>query len=139
MIKKVIIPLAVVLLAVAGILLARNYIFRPASTSVEDEKTDISLEAATLLRAFEENETRANAEYLDKVVAITGIIGEIYQDEQYTTLTLKEPGAFSGISCTFENSSLEDTDFSIGEEIRVRGLCTGYLMDVVLIKCVLIE
>ena len=139
MIRKVLISASIIVLVAASLLLAWHYIFRPASASVEGEKTDISLEAKDLLSAFEEDEARANAVYLDKVIAVTGPIGEIYQDEQYTTLTLKEAGDISGISCTFENSSLGDTGFSTGEEVSVRGLCTGYLMDVVLIKCVLVD
>jgi hypothetical protein len=43
-----------------------------------------------------------------------------------------------GVICEFEAGALKDIP-SQGDNIRVRGICTGMLMDVVLVRCILLN
>lgn len=115
------------------------YVFRPSEDSVEKQKADITIDAGSLLNNFETNEQKANTLYLDQVISVSGTIAEINEDEQYVSLTLREPDALSGVSCTFNKETLDGRSFRKGEKVTVKGVCTGYLLDVVLTKCALAD
>jgi tRNA_anti-like len=44
---------------------------------------------------------------------------------------LKTDDLMFGVNCTME----DDAQVKTGEQISIKGICTGYLTDVVLIRC----
>ncbi len=136
--KKFIIVLSSVVVVLIVFFLAWNYVFRPAKTSVASNKPDFETDAVTLLSEFENNENAANDRYLDKIILITGRIGTIQSDTIGVTVYLTEDG-ISGILCRFSNEVSGTDTLKEGQEISVKGICSGYLMDVVLNKCSLQE
>jgi hypothetical protein len=123
------------IVAAIGTLIVLKITFRKADTSVESKKVDVVITANDLLNAFESDETTANAKYLNKIILVEGIIAEIKADSTSVSVYLKEPEAISGVLCGF-NSETEISDkINIGQKIKIKGMCTGYLMDVVLNKC----
>lgn len=71
-----------------------------------------------------------NLAYLDKPVEVTGEITEVKQDQTgNTTLTLKSGDAFAGVFCTINST---ENKFKPGQQITIKGICTGFLSDVVL-------
>jgi hypothetical protein len=122
---------------IAGIVFL--YVFRPASKNVGSKKADVEISAQELVRQFETNETEANALYNDKVILVSGTIENVSEEATVLTVSIKNPDAMSGVLCSFDKSSALKEDFAVGSEIRIKGICTGYLMDVVLIKCSLVK
>ena len=130
--KSIIIAASIIIivLAVAG----WKIVFKPAAISVASQKADISIDAATLLHDFETNEKAANAKYLDKVILVTGTVEYIKTDSAGFTVYLTEDGV-SGVLCSFDRNAVDSKIFRKGEKASVKGICSGYLMDVVLNKC----
>lgn len=104
-------------------------------------KADYSVLATALLSEFEKNEAKANQKYMDKVIEVNGTIAEITKDQKGSTVVaLRNADAFSGVLCTLqEGSSEEIKSYSIGKPIKIRGVCTGMLLDVVLNKGVIVK
>ena len=50
---------------------------------------------------------------------------------------LKNPEDAAGIMCGFDKTAIDKSNLKPGDTIRIKGICTGYLMDVVLNKCTL--
>lgn len=97
--------------------------------NVADEQ-GVTISAAALVKAYQANEQAANLSYLDKPLEITGEITEVKQDQTgKTTLTLKSEDAFAGVFCTIISA---DHNFKTGQLVTVKGICTGFLTDVVL-------
>lgn len=116
-----------------------GYMYFKPNPSVANMKTDVSLTAGDLLAAFETDEAAANAEYLDQVVALTGTITDVTTNEDgLLTLTLDTGNPVSGVICEME-ADRDHGDLAEGQTISLKGLCTGYLMDVVLVRCVLAD
>ena len=136
--KYIILISFVVVAAVIG-LLALRWVYKPAATSVDAEKADVVISAGDLVNQFETDETAANKSYLDKIVLVTGTIESVSEDQTVITVSLKNPGDLSGVLCSFDNTTLKKEDFITGKQIKVKGICTGYLMDVVLTKCSLVK
>lgn len=137
--RKRIILYVTLAVIVAGAVLIYLWTFRNAEVSVGTKKAEFVMNADELLKQFEDDETSANATYLDKVILVKGPVSSITEDSLVTTVYLKDPDALSGVLCSFNNSVIDTGRLSIGEVVKIKGLCSGYLLDVVLNKCTLVK
>jgi hypothetical protein len=127
--------LITVLIAFAAIWFFVFYAPTHFKRDVADEK-GIQITAAALVKAYQENESNANALYLDKPIEIKGEIGETKADQAgNTTLTLKSEDAFASVFCTLKKA---DASLKAGQIITVKGICTGFLSDVVLKEAIIV-
>lgn len=131
--KKVLLVLLALAALGAGI---GFYMFNKPLTSTQSMKTDHKIQSNALLTAFEENEVEANAKYLDKVIEMTGEIDKVEIKDEKTSLYIATDNPLSSIIFQLEQP-LED--LSEGQVVTLKGICTGYLMDVVLVRAVLIK
>jgi hypothetical protein len=137
--KKLRYILVFLILAFAFALIAWKYTFRKAEVTIEARKPDFNLEASKLLQEFEMNETAANSKYLDKIVVVTGTIASVTEDSVGISVYLKESEDISGIICSFDKTALNRSAVDTGLSVSIKGVCTGYLMDVVMNKCALVH
>lgn len=134
--KKIIIgALIAVILGVIGVWFFVFYAPTHFKRDVADEK-GIQLTASALVKAYQENESNANALYLDKPLEIKGEISETKVDQVgNTTLTLKSEDAFASVFCTLKKA---DPNLKPGQTVTVKGICTGFLSDVVLKDAIIV-
>jgi len=96
----------------------------------------ISINATDLFNAYSLNEVEANKTYINKVVAVTGEVSNVgTNNEGKTVVLLKSDDLMFGVNCTLEVAA----PIKNGETITLKGLCTGFLTDVVLIRCYKID
>ncbi|MCB0567352.1 MAG: hypothetical protein KDD01_23535 [Phaeodactylibacter sp.] len=114
------------------------FMYNKPHQNMEKAEADMTLESTALFSAFEANEAEANEKYLDKVIKISGTVKEVNTDEEGNiSLTLESGNELFGVICQMDNlTKQEKTDFKIGEQVTLKGICTGMLMDVVLVRCV---
>ena len=97
-----------------------------------------SIEAVTLVKAFQENETEANKNYLDKVLLISGTISATDQTQTGDrTLTLSSEDPFAGVMVTLD--STEAAAINMNDKVTVKGFCKGFLSDVVITSAVIVK
>lgn len=107
---------------------------RPVA-SLEDKSADVVLSAPDLLKAFETDEAGANKNYLDKVIEVQGEVVKIEADSTKKSVYLKSGNEMSSVICEMEaGANIEG--LSEGSSVTMKGKCTGYLMDVVLVQSV---
>ncbi len=135
--RKTLLLIAVVAILIIGF--AVLYVFRPEGTSVKSKKVDIHISADNLVQAFEMDESEANKVYIDKIILVSGTIESITDGPAAIIVTLKNPEAISGVSCKFDPSSVNKEALVAGNQVRIKGICNGYTLDVVLSKCSLEE
>jgi hypothetical protein len=72
---------------------------------------------------------------------VQGTVGEIIQNEQgESTILLKNDAAPFGVSCTMQASQKKQiSTIQPGDWVVIKGLCTGMLMDVILVQCVKVD
>lgn len=107
---------------------------RPVA-SLESKSADAVLEASALLKAFETDETAANVKYLDKVIEVSGVIARIEEDGDKRSIYLNTGNEMSSVICEMELGTAMD-QLAQGSNVVIKGKCTGYLMDVVLVQSV---
>ncbi|MDP5105891.1 MAG: OB-fold putative lipoprotein [Polaribacter sp.] len=104
--------------------------------NVAASKSDISLSADKILTDFTSDENAANAVYLEKIIEVNGIISDVKIENEKGIITLKTNDDFGSVLCHLsENATKEMNTLKTGQSIRLKGICTGFLMDVILVKC----
>jgi hypothetical protein len=128
--KKWIIVAAVIVIT----LITATYLYINQPHRSVYSEVAIETDAETLFHAFEQNETAANLKFLNKVVRVRGKINSIERNTDGKTILVLHVGdGMFGINCTL----LSEHDLKAGEEIVIKGICTGYLSDVVLTQCLI--
>lgn len=103
---------------------------------VADEQA-ITITAKQIVKNFQSNEDSANKIYLNKAIAITGEVLEAKKNQDgKPTVTLKSDDSFSNIYCTLKDDAGQ---IQGGSTITVKGICTGFLSDVVIIDAIIIK
>ncbi len=128
---------------IIGILLAA-YAYYEYNRKAPDLKNKEAVEnttASLLLNDYASNEDSANKKYLGKIIQVKGTITEI-QNQQDTSITilLGDTLQTGNVSCLMDSKHLEDVrKFTLGNVVNVKGICTGFLMDVELNRCVIVK
>jgi hypothetical protein len=124
----------IVLLASAGY----YYVFVYAKNHHRDVQAEKSIVvvADSLSTAFGEDEAKANAAYLNKAIQVTGAIINIEKNQAgQTTILVGNKTAFSNVSITLAMPL--PSKYGVGSTITVKGVCTGFLSDVVVTEGVI--
>ena len=137
--NKILIILIPFLLVVGVVYLFKEYSREPADLS--DIKPIEKLKATQLMNAFEKDETKGNEKYSGRVVEVTGVISSIDNEEDTLVRVVLETGnLIHQINCTLASSEISiSKKYNPKQVITVKGFCTGYLMDVELNRCVIVN
>ena len=108
--------------------------------NITESTPDITLTADTIIAAFSSDETKANSRYLDKILNITGTVSEFKLKKNKGIITLKTNQDFGSVLCHLSESASQNIhSLIVGQKITLKGVCTGYLMDVILVKAEIIN
>lgn len=135
---KKLILIVLVLVVIGGV--TGYLMYNKPHKSTADATSDFVVDAPALFKEFSSDEAAANTKYLDKVVKVRGTVKSVETDEAGNSiLTLDAADEMFGVICTIPNNVSGDLEMpEVGEQVTVKGVCTGMLMDVVLIRCVLV-
>jgi hypothetical protein len=132
------IALLVVLLIAIGSILTALILYNKKHPDTAKAKPDFVVTATALQKAFEDNEATASTRYINKILEVRGTIVSITTaDSTNTNISLKTGSDISSVICTFRKIT-NFTKFKTGDEITLRGECSGFLMDVLLNNCAVI-
>jgi len=120
-------------------ILAGFYFYNLKHKDLQKVKPDFVLTASDLLEAFETDENEATSKYVNNVIEVTGTILQIKSGENNTlSISLKTESDFSSVICTLEGNP-DLSVFNTDEQITIRGECSGFLLDVLLNNCVVVQ
>ena len=117
------------------------YMWNKPKQSIERKDADYVMAPENLLQEFQSNEENANKKYLDKIVSVKGKINSMSADTSgVTSIQIDTGDPMSSITCQLsKDQSEKNTDLKEGNDIQIKGICTGMLMDVILVDCVVVE
>lgn len=135
--KKIII--GIIVLGIIGAFIAYKMYNKP-HVDVAEASADITISANKILEEFSTDETAANSKYLEKIVEVKGVITETKIEKEKGIISLKTNDDFGSVLCHLsETSTKKMSALKEGQTITVKGICTGYLMDVILVKSEIIN
>ena len=98
----------------------------------------MTIEANMLVKAFQDNETEANKNYLDKVLMISGNVSATDQTQTgERTITLSSDDPFAGVMVTLD--STEAASLNMNDKVTIKGFCKGFLSDVVITSAIVVK
>jgi hypothetical protein len=129
----------ILLICLIGAFIAREMYNKP-HIDVAENPADISVTANILLADFSLDETKANSKYLDKIIAVKGTITNIEFNAEKATISLQTEDDFGSVVCYLVKDEFKKSaEIKEGQEVEIKGICTGFLMDVILVKCVMMH
>ena len=133
------IALFVVFFIALGGLFAALHLYNLKPKDLQKAKPQFIVTATDFQKAFEENEKVASEKYINKIIEVSGEIASAKPGEKGTVnVTLKTGSELSSVICTFPTVS-DTIILKPGNQITLRGVCSGFLMDVLLNNCAVIK
>jgi len=133
--KKVLILLLALGVIGAGV---GYYMYNKPVASLENKKADVVATAAQLIADYESDEKAADEKYLGKVVQVSGKVIDITTAEGKTKIQIETPNPIAVIICELEPGA-EHGSVKAGDDIVVKGMCSGYLSDVILVQATIVN
>ena len=126
--------ITLLIIAIIGYFVVMNL----PKASIKGNDAAFITSAIELYSEFGKNENQANKKYIGKTIVVNGVVTEIDKDKNgATVLFLSSDDAMNGILCTLEPG--QKGDFQVNQNVKIKGMCTGFLQDVVLNKCVILK
>lgn len=131
----------ILLLVIAGVFAYAYHEYTRKPADLSDVTAQAHVQATALADLYEKDEQQANKLYLGKAIEVTGVIAEITnQKDTSVNVLLTGKDEMHRVSCLLNPNQLEKAKkLKAGDAISLRGICTGYLMDVELNRCVIIQ
>lgn len=128
--------LAVILVVFLGGFGYALYVWNKPARDVTNEK-GIHITAIAIFDSFSNNEQAANISFLNKAIEVTGKVTNVKTNQAgKTVIYLQSNDPVFGVNCTFKQ---DPGKINKGDNITFKGVCTGYLSDVVLNEGVIIK
>ena len=103
--------------------------------NIKEVAPKFAISSNDLLLEFVANENKANQKYINQIIEVHGTIKEITSLNNRKTVILNTTSS-SGIICDINNSEQEIlNDLKKNQSIYIKGICKGYLKDVILLNC----
>ena len=113
----------------------REYNRRPADTHKLNAAFHFKTE--DILRQFEAEEANATKQYAGKVISVQGFIASVQATDTSGTVFLNDGNSMSSVMCQFDQKNFHEIlELQKGKLITIKGICSGYLMDVIMVRCV---
>ncbi|MEE9407957.1 MAG: hypothetical protein V3V28_07775 [Polaribacter sp.] len=110
--------------------------FTNSNQNLEKVNSEISLNSEELVANFISNEDDANELYAGKIIEVVGFVKEVTFLNNRNTVILYSKNKTSGIICDVHSSQLQKVKkLETNQKIKVKGICKGFLKDVVLLNC----
>jgi hypothetical protein len=140
--KKLIILSVTGVIGLLAALLVYVYVYNKPHRDIPGATPDAEVSAEALYHAFTHDHDRALAEYMDKVLEVTGTVDAIeYAGDLPVAVFHFDDGPFGlqGVRCTFAGSETA-ADLQPGMTVSIKGHCTGFTgEDVILMHCTLVN
>jgi hypothetical protein len=133
-IKKIIV-FVILLIILAGLGYA-YYLWNKPARDVTKEK-GIQITAVAIFDSFSTDEQSANTRFLNKAIEVTGKVSNVKKNQAGETVVyLQSDDPVFGVNCTFKN---DPGTVEKGSTITFKGICTGYLSDVILNEGIMVK
>jgi len=134
-----IIGMIVIVLLSIGIFAGIQMYHKPHKDIARAEPT-VSLTSEALFAEYSSNEEAANENYLNKIIQVEGKVFDITSTENGGYVLILKGDEMFGVNCAFQPEEAQTlSSIKEGDEVVVKGICTGMLMDVSLSRCTLVN
>ncbi len=131
--------IAILILALIGGAIAYRMWNKPHE-NIAETKSVATVTSSDLFKSYSADEKSANEKYMAKVITVSGKVAESKVEEGKTVVTLQTEDPIGTVVCSLDPySKQEKTSFAVGDQVSFKGICNGFLSDVIVDRCVLVK
>ena len=110
--------------------------FKESNKNLELVASEASINSNDLIASYIISEEKTDKLYSGKIIEVTGFVKEVTFLNNRNTVILYSKHKTSGIICDINPSQIEKVKtLKEHQKITVKGICKGFLKDVVLLNC----
>lgn len=137
--KKLILLIVFFLIVIVG-LTSFLYYYNKPHVNVKKSEAAFVLNAENLIKEYLDDETKTDAKYSEHVIQVKGKVFAVSTLKGNSVITLKDENSESSIIChMLPDENMKALKLEKGQEVDIKGICTGYLLDVIIVRCTLVE
>lgn len=134
--NKIIITLTILILAIVTVAVFVMPYFKDTNTNIKNVTSEANLDSKDLVNAYLVNEKESNTTYTGKVIEISGKVKSVSFLNNRSTVILYGLQENYGVICDVHPSQVPKLKLlKINQKIMVKGICKGFLKDVILLNC----
>ena len=114
------------------------YFYNKPVESLAKKKVEVTITADQLVADYTSDEQAADQKYRDKIIAVSGRIASVTEEEGSQKVNFETSNPMSSVSCEMENK-MHATNAKNGDNITIKGMCIGYLGDVQLVQSSIVK
>ncbi|WP_236974021.1 OB-fold putative lipoprotein [Membranihabitans maritimus] len=138
--KIFVISLSVLLIGAIIAFFVYTKVYNKPHKDLREATADYVLSTDELINEFKNDEQLANKKYLDKVVRVKGTIQSIDTANGNGVITLRNGNGIESVICNMDPVENQKVlGLEKGQTLEARGICTGFLLDVMLIRTVIVN
>jgi len=111
--KKTVIIISIVIILLAGLWLYKGYLYKDVR-NISSEVPSVSLTATELMNQYSANQQKANTDFLNKTIEITGAVTQVAD----SVITLN-----AAVMCSFDTKPATTVS---SKTVTIKGRCIGY-------------
>jgi tRNA_anti-like len=114
--------------------------FQSRSSGHVFAKMDFSVTAGELAAAFDHDEALSDSLYLYKVLAVTGRVQKVQEDESGSCIVTlgTSPTGEAAVDCRLDGQfNQQYATLRSGDSLRLLGICAGRLQNVILVQSII--
>ena len=133
------IAVGIILLVSIGVMVALNLFHQP-HIDVKTSDAGIVISTQDILNDYQEDESLANNKYADQIIQIKGVISDISIEDGSSIIIFKDENGLSSVMCHMSpEENLKVLKLKRDKQITVKGICTGYLLDMIMVRCIIVN
>lgn len=137
--KKLILLVVFFLIIIVG-LASFLYYYNKPHVNVKKTEAAFVLTAENLIKEYRNDETTTNQKYSENIIQVKGKVFEVSTLKGNSVITLQDGNSESSIIChMLPDENMKALQLEKGQEVDIKGICTGYLLDVIIVRCTLVE
>lgn len=110
--------------------------FKNTNKNLELVASEASIKSNDLINSYILNEEKTNKLYTGKIIEVSGFVKEVTFLNNRNTVILYSKNKTSGVICDIHPSQIEKIKkIKKHQKIVVKGICKGFLKDVILLNC----
>ena len=136
--KNIAIIVVVIVIILAGYSY-KEYYRKPADITTIEPAAKINV--AAIVELYQNDESKANQQYLNKTIQVEGTITQIInQQDTLINVFMGDTNSVNNVSCLLDKKYFNAIKkYTVGQPITIKGICTGFLLDVELNRCVIVQ
>ncbi len=115
-------------------------IFNYKGVDTREAKTEISITTNELFKDFDSDKETSLNQYIEKAIEVNGTLYKVTRKGDTYSLLLRGNQINKLVLCEMQKDQAPIVEaLKIGDEVKVKGILKGFLMDAILLNCIILE